>query len=139
MANTFPLLPAGDFHHLPPDPASPEAFLLDALRSIHAAAPAPAPDGVERRNAPLVAQLQILLAAGAQLTAAAADNAVEAGEPLPAAVVATLGASLQAMARDLETAERFARSEALPALTHGHRAPTNLDAHEWAPSAAGLF
>lgn len=139
MANTFPLLPAGDFHHLPPDPASPEAFLLRSLRKIHAAIPAPAPEGVGERNAPVVAQLQTLLAAGAMLSAAAADNAIEAGVPLPAAVVATLGAALGAMARDLETAERFARSEALPALTHGHRAPTNLDAHEWTSSAVGLF
>lgn len=68
------------------------------------------------------------------LTAAAADNAIEGDEPLPTAVVATLGASLQAMARDLEMAERFARSEALPALTQGHRLPTSLDRHEWSPS-----
>ena len=134
MANTLPLLPAGDFHHLPPDPATPEAFLLRSLRKIHAAIPAPAPEGVGERNAPVVAQLQTLLAAGAMLTAAAADNAVEAGEPLPAAVVATLGASLQAMARHLDTAQRFARSEALPARTHGHRLPTALNRHDWAAS-----
>jgi hypothetical protein len=130
MANTLPLLPAGDFHHLAPDPATPETFLLEALRAI----PAPAPEGVGPRNVPVVAQLQTLLSAGAMLTAAISDNAIEAAEPLPAAVVATLGASLQAMARDLEMAERFARSEALPALTHGHRLPTPLDRHDWTPS-----
>jgi hypothetical protein len=131
MANTLPL-PAGDFHHLPPDPdpATPEAFLLRSLRRIHAAIPAPAPEGVGPRNVPVVAQLQTLLAAGAMLTAAISDNAIEAAEPLPAAVVATLGASLQAMARDLEMAERFARSEALPALMHGHRLPPPLDRHK---------
>lgn len=130
-------LPAGTLAALPADQPDPTWLVRLAVVRISRAHPAPALPGVEPRNADLVAQLALLLSAATGLAGAIADNAIDTGNLLPAAVVATLGASLQGVAHAMETASRFARSEALPALAlpPGHRLPTAIDRHEWSSSA----
>ena len=91
-------------------PTTPEEELLEHLRQIRAA------DACDPLNAPLVAELRILLSAGIQLAAAIADNAIESGIGIPSSVAASATTALQAIAADLVVAQRLAGSEALPSL-----------------------
>jgi hypothetical protein len=89
---------------------TPEEDLLEYLRQIRVA------DACDPLNAPLVSELKILLAAGIQLAAAIADNALASGVGIPSSVAAAATTALQAIAAHLVVAQRLAGSEALPSL-----------------------
>jgi predicted flap endonuclease-1-like 5' DNA nuclease len=97
------------------DTQAPEERLLESLREIRASLDLSKLEGVGPRAKPLAAELTILLGAAMSLASALADCTIEDCVLLPAACAAWSSAALDSIARSLQVASRYARSEALPA------------------------
>ena len=82
---------------------------------------------VDQRNRPLVTALLTLLDSAGDLAEAIADNAIETGQRVPLQVQVLATAGTRRISRHLAIATTWAESDALPALSRGHRLPTHLD------------
>lgn len=122
------LLQASDSIEIPPldeglTEKTPAELLLQALENIEISFPV---EGLTEKNKPLVARLRVLLEVSLSTASAIRDNAIDDGEPLPFAIVESLTTAIEAIAAEIDWAQRWSQSEALPALA-GWRLPTHLD------------
>jgi hypothetical protein len=84
---------------------------------------------VDERNRPLVLTLLVLLSYTESLAAAIADNAIDSGQRVPTQIQLLARVDIRRIVDHLLTATTWTNSETFLALPHGHRLPTNLDAH----------